>query len=141
MVKFYGVVFLGQPREARLAEAHDAGPWERTGLAWLAAGCVALGLAPATVIGMIDPITRVLTGYSIAQPRRRLAVPRADRAAARELQPVLFFLRRRACGGCSPGSRCASSTTAACGARRPGTAVFPGSTRACRTAPRASASR
>ena len=29
MVKFYGVVFLGQPREAKLAEAHDAGIWER----------------------------------------------------------------------------------------------------------------
>ena len=34
MVKFYGVVFLGQPREARLAEAHDAGLWERIGLLW-----------------------------------------------------------------------------------------------------------
>jgi len=65
MVKFYGVTFLGQPRGAA-AEAHDAGLWERTALAWLAAGCVALGLAPATVIGMLDPITRGLTGYSIA---------------------------------------------------------------------------
>ena len=88
MVKFFGVAFLGQPRAAGCAEAHDAGPWERTGLAWLAAGCVALGLAPATVIGMLDPITRGFTGYSIAGARRRLAVPRADRAAARELQPA-----------------------------------------------------
>jgi formate hydrogenlyase subunit 3/multisubunit Na+/H+ antiporter MnhD subunit len=66
MVKFFGVAFLGQPRAALGAEVHDAGRWERTGLAWLAAGCVALGLAPATVIGMLDPITRGLTGYSIA---------------------------------------------------------------------------
>jgi formate hydrogenlyase subunit 3/multisubunit Na+/H+ antiporter MnhD subunit len=66
MVKFFGVAFLGQPRSAGCAEAHDAGPWERAGLAWLAAGCVALGLAPATVIGMLDPITRGFTGYSIA---------------------------------------------------------------------------
>ena len=66
MVKFFGVVFLGQPREPRLAEAHDAGPWERTGLIWLAAACVILGLVPATVIGLLDPITRALTGYGIA---------------------------------------------------------------------------
>ena len=35
MVKFYGVVFLGLPRE-ELAQAHDAGPMERAGLLWLA---------------------------------------------------------------------------------------------------------
>jgi formate hydrogenlyase subunit 3/multisubunit Na+/H+ antiporter MnhD subunit len=66
MVKFYGVVFLGQPREAKLAEAHDAGIWERAGLAWLAAMCIVLGLVPTTVIGLLDPITRALTGYGLA---------------------------------------------------------------------------
>jgi formate hydrogenlyase subunit 3/multisubunit Na+/H+ antiporter MnhD subunit len=69
MVKFFGVAFLGQPRAPERREfssVHDAGPWERAGLAWLAAGCIALGLAPATVIEMLDPITRSLTGYSIA---------------------------------------------------------------------------
>jgi hypothetical protein len=29
MVKFFGVIFLGQPREEKLNQAHDAGPWER----------------------------------------------------------------------------------------------------------------
>jgi hydrogenase-4 component B len=66
MVKFYGVVFLGQPREPKLAEAHDAGIWERIGLAWLAIACVLLGLMPATVIGLLDPVTRALTGNGIA---------------------------------------------------------------------------
>src|SRR5690606_10826051 len=65
MVKFYGVVFLGQPREERLKRARDAGPWERLGLAALASGCVALGLAPDTVVGMIQPITQALTGYAL----------------------------------------------------------------------------
>ena len=32
MVKFYGVIFLGQPREEKLTEAHDAGALERLGL-------------------------------------------------------------------------------------------------------------
>ncbi len=46
MVKFFGVIFLGQPREAALARAHDAGVLERIGLIWLALGCFALGLLP-----------------------------------------------------------------------------------------------
>jgi len=36
MVKFYGVIFLGQPREAALLRAHDANVLERIGLLWLA---------------------------------------------------------------------------------------------------------
>jgi hypothetical protein len=45
MVKFYGVIFLGRPREPHLAYAHDAGRRERAALAYLAAGCVLLGLS------------------------------------------------------------------------------------------------
>jgi formate hydrogenlyase subunit 3/multisubunit Na+/H+ antiporter MnhD subunit len=91
MVKFYGVVFLGQPREAKLAEAHDAGLWERAGLAWLAAMCIALGLAPVTVIGLLDPITHALTGYGIgsaAQGWLFLAPLQPGRAS---YSPLLFF--------------------------------------------------
>ena len=60
MVKFFGVVFLGQPREASLATAHDAGIVERIGLLWLALGCVALGLFPVQVIGQLDRVAREL---------------------------------------------------------------------------------
>ncbi|MDE1923157.1 MAG: hydrogenase 4 subunit B [Gammaproteobacteria bacterium] len=56
MVKFFGVVFLGQPRERSLADAHDAGILERVGLAWLAFGCVALGLAPAPVVAALSHV-------------------------------------------------------------------------------------
>ncbi|MEO8120402.1 MAG: hydrogenase 4 subunit B, partial [Rhodoferax sp.] len=55
MVKYFGVIFLGQPREEKLSGAHDAGTWERTGMLWLAAGCVVLGLLPSQVIALIDP--------------------------------------------------------------------------------------
>jgi hydrogenase-4 component B len=91
MVKFYGVVFLGQPREAKLAEAHDAGAWERIGLAWLAAMCIVLGLVPATVIGLLDPVTRALTGHgmaSLAQGWLFLAPLQPERAS---YSPLLFF--------------------------------------------------
>ena len=46
MVKFYGIIFLGQPRGEAQAQPHDAGIWERIGMGWLALGCVLLGLAP-----------------------------------------------------------------------------------------------
>ena len=46
MVKFFGIVFLGQPRESSLAVAHDVGGFEKAGLVWLAIGCVLLGLLP-----------------------------------------------------------------------------------------------
>ena len=68
MVKFYGVVFLGQPREPSLAQAHDAGWLERAGLAWLAAGCVLLGLLPAQVVRGLGYATRQLTGEALPAP-------------------------------------------------------------------------
>ncbi len=60
MVKFFGVIFLGQPREDKLALAHDAGGLERTGMVWLALACVGLGLLPTQFIQLIDPVTRQL---------------------------------------------------------------------------------
>ena len=60
MVKFYGVVFLGRPREAALAQAHDAGWLERAGLLWLAAGCVTLGLMPTQVISLLAVVPKQL---------------------------------------------------------------------------------
>jgi hydrogenase-4 component B len=65
MVKFYGVIFLGRPREANLANAHDAGGLERVGLIWLALGCVLLGLFPVNVIQMLDPINTLLVGSTV----------------------------------------------------------------------------
>lgn len=62
MVKFYGVIFLGQPRERGLEQAHDAGVPERLGLAWLALGCIVLGLAPVFVAGQIDHVSQQLLG-------------------------------------------------------------------------------
>jgi len=62
MIKFFGVIFLGQPREAKLAQAHDAGRLERLGLLWLGIGCILLGLFPDAVIALLDPVTTQLVG-------------------------------------------------------------------------------
>ena len=66
MVKFFGVIFLGQPREEKLQHAHDATRLEQIGLAWLAAVSVALGLFPIQVIDAIDRVTRLLIGDGLA---------------------------------------------------------------------------
>ncbi|MBV8033159.1 MAG: hydrogenase 4 subunit B [Betaproteobacteria bacterium] len=92
MVKFYGVVFLGQAREAKLAQAHDADLWQRAGLAWLAAGCVALGLAPTIVIGLVDPIARMLVASGMDTGSGSwLFVAPIDPARA-SYSPVIFLL-------------------------------------------------
>ena len=46
-VKVCGVVFLGAPRSPAAEHARECGPQMRSGMAILAAGCVAIGLAPA----------------------------------------------------------------------------------------------
>jgi formate hydrogenlyase subunit 3/multisubunit Na+/H+ antiporter MnhD subunit len=66
MVKFFGIIFLGQPREPSLAQAHDAGGFEKTGLAWLAAGCVLLGVLPNQVIAALGTATTQLIGAAPA---------------------------------------------------------------------------
>ena len=67
MVKFYGVIFLGRPRESNLAYAKDAGPFERAALAYLAAGCIVLGVIPVNVIQFIDPINVMLIGSTASR--------------------------------------------------------------------------
>jgi len=93
MVKFFGVIFLGQPREERLAQAHDAGLWERLGMLWLVFGCLALGLAPVQFIQLIDPVTQQLVaaglGSTVAASGWLLAPTSIERAS---YGPVIFLL-------------------------------------------------
>jgi len=91
MVKFFGVVFLGQPREEQLADAHRTGWWERAGMVWLALGCVALGLAPVAFIDVIGRVTRQLVAAGLAPASSGwLLVPvDIDRAS---YGPIVFAL-------------------------------------------------
>lgn len=92
MVKFYGVIFLGQMRERALAEAHDCGRLERLGLLWLAAWCVLLGLLPVAVIGLLDEVGMQLLGASLAHAGSSafgLVPVSAERAAYR---PIVFLV-------------------------------------------------
>ncbi|HVO90099.1 MAG TPA: hydrogenase 4 subunit B [Casimicrobiaceae bacterium] len=65
MVKFFGIIFLGQPRENTLAYAHDAGRFERVALCVLAVACVLLGVLPVQVIGLLDRVNQALVGSTV----------------------------------------------------------------------------
>jgi hydrogenase-4 component B len=92
MVKFFGVIFLGQPREAALAQAHDAGLLERIGLVWLAAGCFALGLAPSQVVARLAAVTKQFGLPALADTSAHwwMLVPLADREAS--YAPTVFLV-------------------------------------------------
>jgi hydrogenase-4 component B len=92
MVKFFGVTFLGRPREAGLARARDAGVLERIGLLWLALGCVALGLLPTYVIGALRPVVEQLGAALPPGPPSPwwLLAPVPGRQVS--YSPIVFFL-------------------------------------------------
>jgi formate hydrogenlyase subunit 3/multisubunit Na+/H+ antiporter MnhD subunit len=93
MVKFYGVIFLGQMREPQLAQAEDCGRLERLGLLWFAAGCIVLGLVPSFMLDALNPISSLLLHSPVetppATPWWLLAPVSAHRAS---YGPVIFLL-------------------------------------------------
>src|SRR5271156_1082608 len=91
MVKFFGVIFLGQPRETALQRAHDAGFAERFGLLWLALGCVLLGFFPTTVISQFSIVTQQLGlgGLPESAAPWWLLVPIPERESS--YAPLVFF--------------------------------------------------
>jgi hydrogenase-4 component B len=90
MVKFYGVVFLGQPRDPALEKAHETGWPQRLGMIWLALGCILLGLLPSQIIGWLAPTIRQLTGQALVDDGSwlMLAPINAERAS---YAPLVFF--------------------------------------------------
>jgi formate hydrogenlyase subunit 3/multisubunit Na+/H+ antiporter MnhD subunit len=92
MVKFFGVIFLGQPREQNLAHAHDAGLLERAGLLWLALGCALLGTLPVQVIAQFDAVSLHLISAQLGQDGAQwwLLTPAPARGAS--YGPLVFLL-------------------------------------------------
>ena len=91
MVKFFGVIFLGQMREPGLAQARDCSRLERIGLAFLATGCVVLGLLPARMVAFLDHAGSAITGTALDQSDSSwwMLVPIADRTAS--YGPITFL--------------------------------------------------
>ena len=93
-VKVFGVAFLGAPRSDEAVRGREAGRWEQLGMAWLAALCVLLGLAPVWVLGVMDPIALSLLDHSLAYTGAATSwlwlTPVAPERAS--YSPVIFFL-------------------------------------------------
>jgi hydrogenase-4 component B len=99
MVKFFAIIFLGQPREKKLHDAHDADNWERTAFVWLVAACIFLGLFPVQMVLVIDHVTHLLVGGGIGSAVTQngwllLAPVTPDRAS---YMPVAFVIVLLAC--------------------------------------------
>ena len=63
-VKAFGVTFLGRPRSTHAANATEVPVAMRWGMGILAAACVALGIAPGTLMRLLDLPARELLGQS-----------------------------------------------------------------------------
>ncbi|AOJ71532.1 MULTISPECIES: hydrogenase 4 subunit B [Burkholderia] len=97
MVKFFGIVFLGQPREPKLERARDASPWERVAFCWFAAASVLLGLAPVQYVKVLDAVTRSLIGAGIGGTNHGWLLFAPVSAARASYMPALFMLFFLAC--------------------------------------------
>ncbi len=91
-VKVYGVAFLGARRGH--AHGHEASGWEKLGMGWLAAGCVALGLAPVWLVGRLEFVAQQIAGAGLGSDALRgawlwLAPVAPERAS---YSPVIFLL-------------------------------------------------
>ncbi len=60
--KAFGIIFLGEPRDNRLAAAADPGLRMRLPLQLLALACLGLGLFSPYLLGRLGPVLTVLTG-------------------------------------------------------------------------------
>ncbi len=93
MVKFYGIIFLGKPRENRLNHAYDAALLERFGLGWLALGCLILGIFPFILLNQLNRVATTFLGHHIHLPPNQsswlyLVQSQSSRAS---YSPLTFF--------------------------------------------------
>ncbi|RQS63213.1 hydrogenase 4 subunit B [Burkholderia sp. Bp8984] len=99
MVKFFGIVFLGQPREAKLNRARDANTWERLAFCWFAAASVLLGLMPAQFVKLLDRVTHALVGAGVGADNHGWLLFAPVSAARASYMPAAFMLFFIACCG------------------------------------------
>lgn len=93
LVKFYGIIFLGKPREAKLTHADDAAFFERLGLGWFAGWCILIGLFPFPLLQRLNQLATTLLGQpnlSLPQPDSWLFLTPINASKA-SYSPFLFL--------------------------------------------------
>ncbi len=63
--KAFGIIFLGEPRNAEAAQAHEVGRAMRWPMAALAFLCLAIGLSAPLAVRVVSPAVVTVTGLSI----------------------------------------------------------------------------
>ncbi len=90
--KAFGAVFLGEPRHALPAGVRDPGPAMRAPMAFLAAACLAVGLAAPLLVGGLAPVVASLAALPLESVRARLAVGTGSLGAASAIGATLVAL-------------------------------------------------
>jgi hydrogenase-4 component B len=72
--KAFGIVFLGSPRSAEAAEAHEAARPMTAAMAFLAALCIVIGLAAPAVVAASAGVVATATGMSVGAVADQLAI-------------------------------------------------------------------
>lgn len=94
LVKFYGIIFLGQPRETKLKQAEDAAFFEKLGLGWFATLCILTGLFPFPLLQALNQLTANLLnqpGPSLTQHSSWLFLTPTHHLSRGSYSPLLLF--------------------------------------------------
>jgi formate hydrogenlyase subunit 3/multisubunit Na+/H+ antiporter MnhD subunit len=93
-VKAFGVTFLGRPRSAAAAQAHEVDRWSIAAMGIFAALCFITGVLPGPVIDLLAPVVEPLAGGRMpvqADPWLSI-VPIAESRSSYNGAVILFFL-------------------------------------------------
>lgn len=63
-VKLYGIIFLGNPRSAAVADSHEATAAMTAPMVLLGAGCLLTGLAPPLLVRLVTPAVELYSGLT-----------------------------------------------------------------------------
>ncbi|MCF3947539.1 hydrogenase 4 subunit B [Acidiphilium iwatense] len=92
-VRLFGFAYLGKPRSAQAAAAHETDAFSRAAMIGLAALCVVAGVLPGFVIDLLAPVTQALLGAHVPSQRGLSWLTVIPVSASRSsYDPLLIFI-------------------------------------------------
>lgn len=99
-VRLFGFAYLGKPRSAQAAAAHETDAFSRAAMIGLAALCVVAGVLPGFVIDLLAPVTQALLGAHVPSQRGLSWLTVIPISASRSsYDPMLIFIFIAVSGG------------------------------------------